>query len=95
MVSLKLFPFVKKLVGIDISEGAVAKFNEKARSQGFATEDANAFALNLQGEDSELGGEKFDVVTVFIILSVSSVTVTFTCNISAYRRTIISSIFKP
>jgi len=63
MIAHRLFPAVKKIVGVDISQASVYSFNERAKNQGFLAEDAQAFCINLEGKEGELGGKKFDVVT--------------------------------
>lgn len=75
LVSREIAPFVAKVVGVDISQGMVDIFNEKARAKGFDVEDMHAVCVNLLGEDEsvapevqtatvlkQIGGEKFDLI---------------------------------
>lgn len=62
LVSLHIAPHVKSLVGVDISEGMVARFNERASELGLPPSKARAEAIELKGTGGELGGAKFDIV---------------------------------
>ncbi|KAI0333132.1 S-adenosyl-L-methionine-dependent methyltransferase [Cubamyces sp. BRFM 1775] len=62
LVSLALRPYVKHIVGVDISQASVDIYNKKAAEQGFSSEMEAACAL-LKGEPEELGGAKFDLIT--------------------------------
>ncbi|KAH9890508.1 S-adenosyl-L-methionine-dependent methyltransferase [Cubamyces lactineus] len=62
MVSLALRPYVKHIVGVDISQGSVDIYNKKAAEQGFSSE-MEAVCAVLKGTPEELGGAKFDLIT--------------------------------
>lgn len=51
-------------MGVDISEGMVAQFNERVDNQGIPREEMGAVCAELNGKEGELGGEKFDVIVV-------------------------------
>ena len=55
---------MKSIFGVDISQGMVDVFNQRAASQGIPPEEMKAIRAELKGEDSELDGTKFDVVIV-------------------------------
>ncbi|KAI0355126.1 S-adenosyl-L-methionine-dependent methyltransferase [Trametes cingulata] len=61
MVSQALRPYVKRVVGVDISQGSVDLYNKQAADQGFASQ-MKAVVGPLKGEPGELDGAKFDVV---------------------------------
>lgn len=66
LVSGNLAPYVKSILGVDISQGVVDLFNKR-----FADKDADqkrfrALRAELKGEDGELDNEKFDVIIVRI-----------------------------
>ena len=54
---------MKHIVGVDISQGSVDIYNKKAAEQGFSSE-MEAVCAVLKGEPGELGGAKFDLITV-------------------------------
>ncbi|KAJ7221543.1 S-adenosyl-L-methionine-dependent methyltransferase [Mycena pura] len=62
IVSRGLAPHCKTLVGVDISQGMVDEFNKGVQNHGLSAEQMRAVRTELKGEDSELGGDKFDVV---------------------------------
>jgi len=51
-------------VGVDISENPVVLFNQWVADKGISFEKMHAIAAELKGEDGELDGLKFDVITV-------------------------------
>jgi len=62
LVSGNLAPYVKAILGVDISQGVVDLFNKR-----FADRDQERFRAiraELKGEDGELDNEKFDVIIV-------------------------------
>lgn len=66
MFSQALRPYVKSIVGADISQASVDVYNKQAADQGFASE-MKAVRAELKGEPGEpgeLGGTKFDLITV-------------------------------
>ncbi|KAJ7494420.1 S-adenosyl-L-methionine-dependent methyltransferase [Mycena galericulata] len=62
IVSRRLAPHCKTLVGVDISQGMVDEFNKGVQSLGIPTTQISAVRADLKGEESELEGAKFDVV---------------------------------
>ena len=59
----------KRIVGVDVSEGMVARFNERVNGQGIPADEMEAVCVDLLDESaphSDLG--LFDVVTVRIPL---------------------------
>ncbi|CCM04533.1 uncharacterized protein FIBRA_06714 [Fibroporia radiculosa] len=62
LTSRELCPYVKSVVGVDISSGMVEQFNLKASNQGLAPEEMKALCIELKGSDDELDGQKFDVI---------------------------------
>ena len=67
MISQRLAPHCKRIVGVDISEKTVEYYNERVSNQGIPAEEMKAVSLELQGNDEELGGEKFDVIVVSLV----------------------------
>ncbi|KAF9475346.1 S-adenosyl-L-methionine-dependent methyltransferase [Pholiota conissans] len=63
LTSRELAPYTKTLVGVDISQGAVDAFNKAVSNQGITPEDMRAVCVELKGEEGELDGLKFDVIT--------------------------------
>ncbi|KAF9480857.1 S-adenosyl-L-methionine-dependent methyltransferase [Pholiota conissans] len=66
LTSRELAPYTKTLVGVDISQGAVDVFNKAVSNQGIAPEDMRAVCVELKGEEGELDGLKFDVITCIV-----------------------------
>ena len=65
MISEQLIPHVKKIVGVDISQGSVDRYNTLATEKlGLTPETMKAVSVELKGEPGELEGTKFDVVVV-------------------------------
>ncbi|PIL33027.1 hypothetical protein GSI_04476 [Ganoderma sinense ZZ0214-1] len=63
MISEQLVPHVKKIVGVDISEVSVDRYNTLATEKlGLTPETMKAVTVELKGEDGELDGVKFDLV---------------------------------
>ncbi|KAF9029266.1 S-adenosyl-L-methionine-dependent methyltransferase [Hymenopellis radicata] len=56
-----LIAHCKRIQGVDISQGMVDQYNQRAESLGVADK-MKAVALQLKAEDGMLDGEKFDVV---------------------------------
>ncbi|PPQ70411.1 hypothetical protein CVT26_013828 [Gymnopilus dilepis] len=63
LLSRELAAHTKLLVGVDISEKAVDIFNEHVYNQGIPREEMRAVCADLKGEEGELDGLKFDVIT--------------------------------
>ncbi|KAG7453119.1 hexaprenyldihydroxybenzoate methyltransferase [Guyanagaster necrorhizus] len=62
LMSRQLAPHCKSILGIDISQGMVDKYNTRVHNQGIPPEDMRALCIDLKGEEGELDGSKFDVV---------------------------------
>lgn len=60
-MSGNLAPYVKSILGVDISQGVVDLFNERFANN---RERFRAIRAELKGEDGELDNEKFDVIIV-------------------------------
>ncbi|KII89389.1 hypothetical protein PLICRDRAFT_53825 [Plicaturopsis crispa FD-325 SS-3] len=61
-ISRELAPVAAKIVGVDISQGAVDQYNQRVANQGIAPEEMQAVCTALKGVEGELEGAKFDVV---------------------------------
>lgn len=64
LMSRELCPYVKSVVGVDISQGMVDQFNLRAFNQGLPPEEMKAVCLDLKREDHEFCGAKFNVIVV-------------------------------
>lgn len=67
LVSRALAPHARVLVGVDVSQGAVDRYNLRVANQGIPPAEMRAVCAELQGNAQELaalGGERFDVVIV-------------------------------
>lgn len=64
LVSGNLAPYVKSILGVDISQGVVDLFNKRFADRGADQERFRAIRAELKGEDGELANEKFDVIIV-------------------------------
>ena len=60
---------VKRIQGVDISQGMVDEYNKRAAELNLADK-MNATVKKLKGEEGELNGEKFDVVLVCPLIEV-------------------------
>ncbi|KAF5373592.1 hypothetical protein D9758_000800 [Tetrapyrgos nigripes] len=60
--SRQLAPYVKSIIGVDISQKMVNKYNERVSNQGIPFDEMKAICVDLRGADEELDGMKFDVV---------------------------------
>lgn len=67
MISRELSPYVKQVVGIDVSQGMVDQFNARVSYQGIPSEEMQAICYDLKGDESELSGKKFDVIVVSVM----------------------------
>lgn len=67
LISRELAPFTKSLVGVDISAGMVDEYNHRVSNQGIPPEEMRAVCIELQGEEGELDGARFDVIVVGIL----------------------------
>ncbi|TBU29336.1 S-adenosyl-L-methionine-dependent methyltransferase [Dichomitus squalens] len=61
-VSRQLCQYVKAVVGVDISEASVDRYNAQAANQGLEPDEMRAVCAELKGEPGELDGLKFDIV---------------------------------
>ncbi|KAK0492078.1 S-adenosyl-L-methionine-dependent methyltransferase [Armillaria luteobubalina] len=61
LMSMQLAPCCKSILGIDISQGMVDQYNTRVHNQGIPPEDMRARCIELEGEETELDGLKFDV----------------------------------
>ncbi|PPR00203.1 hypothetical protein CVT24_004906 [Panaeolus cyanescens] len=59
----ELAPYAKSIVGVDISQGAIDAFNTKAANAGFSPDVIRGVCTELKGEEGELDGANFDLVT--------------------------------
>lgn len=64
LLSKEIAGHTKLLVGVDISQTPVDLFNEHVSNQGIPQEEMRAVCIELKGEEGELDGLKFDVITV-------------------------------
>ena len=64
LVSRELAPHSKQIIGVDISQGMVDKYNLRVANQGISPEEMRAICAELKGEEGELDGQKFDVIVV-------------------------------
>ncbi|KAJ7118943.1 S-adenosyl-L-methionine-dependent methyltransferase [Mycena epipterygia] len=62
LISRGLAPYCKSIVGVDISQAMVDHFAEKINNQGIPPEEMRVVCADLKGEESELDGQKFDVI---------------------------------
>ena len=63
-MAIELAPFVKKVVGVDVSQGMLDVFTERAVAAGIAAGKISTVRAELTDAPSKLGGERFDVVLV-------------------------------
>lgn len=63
LIEKDLIAHCKRIQGVDISQGMVDKYNERAESLGVADK-MRAVALELKADEGMFEGEKFDVVLV-------------------------------
>ncbi|KAJ3514361.1 hypothetical protein NMY22_g14758 [Coprinellus aureogranulatus] len=61
VVCREILPYVKEIVGIDISTGAVERCNQRFKEEG-VNETCFAIAANIMTEKNVLSGRKFDLV---------------------------------
>ncbi|KAH9911687.1 S-adenosyl-L-methionine-dependent methyltransferase [Epithele typhae] len=62
LISQNLHPHVQSVVGVDISQRSVERYNALARSLELAPEKMRAEHLELTGAPGELGGALFDLI---------------------------------
>lgn len=68
LVAKDILPYVKDLVGIDISAALVERCNQRFKEEG-AGEGSYAIAANIERDDGVLADRKFDLVYVSAISS--------------------------
>ncbi|KAF9046337.1 S-adenosyl-L-methionine-dependent methyltransferase [Panaeolus papilionaceus] len=59
----ELAPYAKSIIGVDISPVAIDEFNAKAAEAGHGPDVLRGICTELKGEEGELDGAKFDLVT--------------------------------
>ncbi|TFK31975.1 S-adenosyl-L-methionine-dependent methyltransferase [Crucibulum laeve] len=64
LISKMLFPYVRSILGVDISQNMVDEYNKLGDTEGFPKEAFHAIRADLTADDNELArsGKKFDVV---------------------------------
>ena len=62
-VAVELLPSVKSILGVDVSENAVKKFNERFEEAG-SLNVCNAVSMDIQADKAALEGKTFDVIYV-------------------------------
>jgi hypothetical protein len=62
-IALELLPSLKSILGVDLSENAVKKFNERFEKSGDLGI-CSAVSLDIQTDRSALEGKTFDIVYV-------------------------------
>jgi cyclopropane fatty-acyl-phospholipid synthase-like methyltransferase len=63
-MSRNLAPYTKKIIGVDISQGMVDYYNQRVYNQGIPEDQMRALCVRLTGADTDLEGQKFDVIVV-------------------------------
>ncbi|TFK34901.1 hexaprenyldihydroxybenzoate methyltransferase [Crucibulum laeve] len=62
LISHQLAPYAQTIVGVDISQRMVDRYNEQVGNQGISHDEMQAICADLQGVEGELDGMKFDIV---------------------------------
>ncbi|KAJ7890468.1 S-adenosyl-L-methionine-dependent methyltransferase [Mycena olivaceomarginata] len=62
LIARGLAPYCKSIVGVDINPAMVAHFAEQIHNQGIPPEEMRVVCADLKGVESELDGQKFDVI---------------------------------
>ncbi|KAG8940076.1 hypothetical protein FRC03_005796, partial [Tulasnella sp. 419] len=62
LVSINLVPYVNEVIGVDISDAMVEKYNEKASMDELSAKKMKAVLLDISKDKEKLGGKKFDVI---------------------------------
>jgi len=63
-ISRYLCPYVKSVVGVDISQDMVDHYNLLVENQGIPYEEMKAVRAELERNDTVLEGRKFDIIVV-------------------------------
>ena len=66
LVSGSLAPYVKSILGVDISQGVVDIFNKRFADKEADQKRFRAIRAELKGDDGELENEKFHLIIVSI-----------------------------
>ena len=66
LISKELASYAKSIVGVDISQSMVDRYNRNVSNQGIPSEEIRAVCAELKGKNEELDGLKFDVIIVCI-----------------------------
>ena len=66
LLAAQLAPVTKETIGVDISQGMIDFFDEKAKKLGFASGKMRGFCQELKLDGEELDGKRFDLVIVGI-----------------------------
>lgn len=66
LLSRQLWPHARSVIGVDISKGAVDRYNLRVINEGADPSKIRAIRAELKGEESELHGVKVDAVVVSI-----------------------------
>ena len=67
LISEQLVPHVKRIVGVDISQASVDRYNTLAADKlSLPPDTMEAICAELKGEQGELEGTKFDLVVVSV-----------------------------
>ena len=64
LVTRELVPYVKNIIGVDISSGSIDKFNENVVKHQLPESKIQGKCLELKGQEGELNDQKFDVILV-------------------------------
>ena len=67
MLAAQLAPVAKETIGVDIGQGMIDFFNEKAEKLGLASGKMRGYCQELKLDGEELDGRRFDLVIVGII----------------------------
>ncbi|EKM56093.1 uncharacterized protein PHACADRAFT_122275 [Phanerochaete carnosa HHB-10118-sp] len=62
-LSRELSPYVKSILGVDISQGMVDQYNTRVSNQGISPEEMRAVCVEIKGNGDEFEGVKFDLIT--------------------------------
>jgi SAM-dependent methyltransferase len=68
-VSRQLASDVRRIVGVDISQGMVDYYNERVFNQGIPPEEMQAKCVDITKDATPLGDEKFDLIVVSLTAS--------------------------
>ena len=92
LVSQKLIPYAKSIVGIDISQRMVDEYNRRVVNQGISMEEMHALRANILGSGSDqlesmLGSFDVIIVSIFLLASILSfIGLTVYCLLPPFQR---------